>query len=304
VTAWKISATVPAAAAARFDSTLADALVDDGLVVSTVETSRDGPWRSDVFGDSDDSAGPDPRTRERIAHAIAAAAQAAGIATPPWAVEILPDIDWVAENQRSFQPFRVGPFWVHPSHDPGVPPRDTIALRIDAGLAFGTGTHATTRGCLEAIARLPADAAGRAVDVGCGSGILAIAMARLWRQPVLAGDNDPQAVAVARDNAVLNGVGALCAFHVADGLDAAPLAAAAPYGAIVANILAQPLIDLAPAFARALAPDGTLVLAGLLAEQADEVSGACAAHGLAVVDSIVHETGQALWPTLMLRFRR
>ena len=297
---WKVSATVPASAAARFDAALAEALVDDSLIVSTVEVSRDGPWRSDVFGSSDGVDGPDAALRARITAAFAAAARLAGIAALTPTFETLPDTDWVAENQRSFQPFAVGPFWVHPSHDRGRPAADAVTLCIDAGLAFGTGTHATTRGCLEMIARADPARAQRAIDVGCGSGILAIAMAKLWRRPVLGSDNDPEAVAVARDNAVLNGAGDLCVFHVADGLQAPVLKAAAPFDLIVANILAQPLIDLAPSFTTAVAPGATLVLAGLLAEQEDEVAAAYASHGFAVVDRVVHETGGAQWPTLAL----
>jgi len=301
MSAWKVSATVPAAAAARFDAALAEALVDDTLIVSTVEVSRDGPWRSDVFGSSDTVDGPDAVLRARITAAFAAAARIAGIAALAPTFETLPDTDWVAENQRSFQPFAVGPFWVYPSHDRGQPVADAVTLCIDAGLAFGTGTHATTHGCLEMITRIDPAQARRAIDVGCGSGILTIAMAKLWRRPVLGSDNDPEAVAVARDNAVLNGAGDRCTFHVAEGLAAPVLAKAAPFDLIVANILAQPLIDLAPAFAAAAAPGATLVLAGLLAEQEDEVVAAYALHGFTVTDRVVHETGGAQWPTLALR---
>ncbi|MCW5748156.1 MAG: 50S ribosomal protein L11 methyltransferase [Alphaproteobacteria bacterium] len=301
MSAWKISAIVPASAAAAFDAALSAALVDDTLIVSSVETSRDGPWRSEVFGTSDDAGGPDPATRQRLAAAMAAAAGAAGIAPPAWTVEVLPDTDWVAENQRSFRPFAVGPFWVHPSHDPGTPPPGVIALRIDAGLAFGTGTHATTRGCLEAIAQLAPPVPARAIDVGCGSGILAIAMARLWQRPVLGCDNDPDAIEVARDNAALNGVADLCAFHLAHGLDAPALAAAAPYDLIVANILALPLIELAPSFAQATRPGAAVILAGLLAEQVDDVLAAYARHGFREIGRRHHETGGAAWPTLTLR---
>lgn len=300
MTAWKISATVPAHAAAAFDTALAGALVDDTLVVSTVETARDGPWRSEIFGTANGD-GPDAAMKTRIAAAIASAARAARIAAPIWTLDLLPDIDWVAENQRSFRAFAVGPFWVHPSHDPGTPPAGAVPLCIDAGLAFGTGTHATTRGCLEAIARLDPAAPARAIDVGCGSGILTIAMARLWRRPVLGSDNDAEAIAVARDNAALNGVAELCAFHAADGLDSPALAAAAPYDVIIANILAQPLIALAPALTHATARRGAIVLAGLLAEQEEEVCSAYAAHGFTCAGRIVHETGGALWPTLTLK---
>jgi ribosomal protein L11 methyltransferase len=301
MTTWKFSALVPRSAAAAFDATLAEALVDDTLVVTSLETARDGPWRCDVFGDSAETDGPDAATRARIVAAIDAAARVSGIAPPLWTFERLPDVDWVAENQRSFQPFAVGPFWVHPSHDLGAPPAAAVPLRIDAGLAFGTGMHATTRGCLEAIAALDPTAHTSAIDVGCGSGILAIAMAKLWRRQVLGSDNDPEAVPVARQNADVNGVGALCSFHVAEGLNAPALLAAVPFDLIVANILAQPLIELAPAFSRAAAPRATVVLAGLLAEQADDVAAAFAALGFTVVDRRTHDSGGATWPTLSLR---
>jgi ribosomal protein L11 methyltransferase len=235
-----------------------------------------------------------------LGEAIAAAAAHAGIAGPAWDVEVLPDTDWVAENQRSFQPFRVGRFWVHPSHATDPMPADAIALRIDAGLAFGTGTHATTRGCLEAIGALDPARIGNPVDVGTGSGILAIAMALAWRRPVLGGDNDPDSITVARENAGLNGVGDLCDFHLSEGLSAPPLARRAPYDLIVANILAGPLVGLAPSFAEAATSRATLILSGLLVEQADEVVAAYRAQGFTLARGIDHEAGGADWRTLVL----
>ena len=298
--AWKTAVIIPAPAAMAFDGALSDALVDHGLVVSTVETTRDGPWRSEVYGEAADASGPDAATRTLLGVAIAGAARHAGLATPAWDIEVLPDTDWVAENQRSFQPFRVGRFWVHPSHATEPVPDDAIALRIDAGLAFGTGTHATTRGCLEAIGALDPAAIANPVDVGTGSGILAIAMALAWRRPILGGDNDPDSITVARENAQLNGVADLCAFHLSEGLAAPPLASRAPYDLIVANILAGPLVGLAPDFARAAAARATLILSGLLVEQADEVLAAYRAQGFALSRGIDHEAGGADWRTLVL----
>ena len=121
---------------------------------------------------------------------------------------MLPEKDWVAENQRSFRPFQVGPFWVHPSPCREGMPAGALPIEIDAGMAFGTGTHATTRGCLEMLATLDPAETVNAVDVGCGSGILAIAMAKLWQRPVLGGDNDAEAVEVAIENAELQRRGA------------------------------------------------------------------------------------------------
>jgi ribosomal protein L11 methyltransferase len=298
--AWKLAVTIPAPAAMAFDAALSDALVEHGLVVSTVETTRDGPWRSEVYGEAADASGPDAATRALLREAIAAAASRAGIAAPAWDIEVLPETDWVAENQRSFRPFRVGRFWVHPSHATDPVPQGAIALRIDAGLAFGTGTHATTRGCLEAIGALDPDRIGNPVDVGTGSGILAIAMALAWRRPILGGDNDPESIAVARENARLNGVADLCDFHLSEGLSAAPLASRVPYDLVVANILAGPLVALAPSFATAAAARATLILSGLLVEQADEVLAAYRAQGFALVRAIDHEAGGADWRTLVL----
>ena len=185
--------------------------------------------------------------------------------------------------------------WVHPSHDLGSPPFDAIPLRIDAGLAFGTGTHATTRGCLELLATVEA---GNAVDVGCGSGILAIALAKLWKRPVIGGDNDGQAVAVAIENAELNGVAPLCRFVEAVGLDHRELQAKKPYDLIVANILAGPLLGLADSFATA---GERLLLSGLLLEQADEIVAAYGRKGFEVERHVDLETGGAIWRTLLMR---
>ena len=178
----------------------------------------------------------------------------------------------MAENQRSFRPFQVGPFWVHPSHIADGMPAGLLPLEIDAGMAFGTGTHATTRGCLEMLATLDPAETVNAVDVGCGSGILAIAMAKLWQRPVLGGDNDAEAVEVAIENAELNGVGDALPLRARSiGLRAPELSARAPYDLIVANILAGPLMELSESFAAAMRPGGRVLLSGLLVEQADMI---------------------------------
>jgi ribosomal protein L11 methyltransferase len=280
---WKTWRDVPAADRPACEQAL-EPLAELGFVVTSHELSRDGPWRVEIFGEGD-------KTQ-------VAAATGAG-----WRWEDLPDKDWVAENQRSFRPFQVGPFWVHPSHvDQGMP-RGLLPLRIDAGLAFGTGTHATTRGCLEMLATLDPATTANAVDVGCGSGILAIAMAKLWRRPVLGGDNDPEAVDVARENADLNGVPELCAFTVSAGLQADELARKAPYDLVVANILAGPLVELSDSFAAAVKPGGRVLLSGLLVEQAAQVLSAYEQHGFNVERRIDLETGGAWWRSLVLRRR-
>jgi len=292
MSASKASFTVSASDRAAWENALDERLSEAGLVVTSCEVSLNGPWRIEVYGESEDP---------MVASAIADSARALGAAEPAWAWEALPEVDWVVENQRSFQPFAVGPFWVHPSHNAEGQPAGSIALRIDAGMAFGTGTHATTRGCLEMLATLDAAATANAVDVGCGSGILAIAMAKLWRRPVLGGDNDAEAVEVAIENAGLNGVAELCRFVHAIGLRHDELRAKVPYDLVVANILAGPLMELSDTFSNAVRPGGHVLLSGLLLEQADDILDVYGRWGFDPVRHVDRETGGAVWRTLLLR---
>ena len=278
---WTAWLEVPAADRANHEQAL-EHLAEKGFVVTSREVSRDGPWRIEIFGEGD--------------RAVVAAATGGG-----WHWEELADRDWVAENQRSFQPFAVGPFWVHPSHDAVGMPAGLLPLRIDAGMAFGTGTHATTSGCLKMLATLDRGETANAVDVGCGSGILAIAMAKLWQRPVIGGDNDAEAVEVAQENAVLNGVGDLCRFVHAIGLHNDELQARLPYDLVVANILAGPLMELADSFSAAIRPGGRALLSGLLLEQADDILAVYRRWGFGLERHIDLETGGAMWRTLLLR---
>jgi ribosomal protein L11 methyltransferase len=292
MTVCKTSFVASAGERLPWETALEERLAEAGFVVTSCEISRDGPWRIDVFGEGDPA---------EVEAAIASSADDMGFVPPTCEVEVLPEIDWVAENQRSFRPFAVGPFWVHPSHASEGAPPGALQLRIDAGMAFGTGTHATTRGCLELLATLDTSETANAIDVGCGSGILAIAMAKLWQRQILGSDNDPEAVAVARENAALNGVDDLCSFVEAAGFDTSKIAARVPFDLIVANILAGPLVDLAPSFADAVRPQGHVLLSGLLVEQAAEVLQAYGRHGLSVERRLDLETGGAWWRSLLLR---
>lgn len=290
--AAKASFIAPASERAAWEGALEERLTEAGFVVTSCEVSRDGPWRIDVFGETED---------RQVAGAIREAAHVLGLAEPSWTWETLPDIDWVAENQRSFQPFAVGPFWVHPSHNADGMPAGLLPLRIDAGMAFGTGTHATTSGCLKMLATLDPAETANAVDVGCGSGILAIAMAKLWQRRVIGGDNDGEAVEVARENAILNGVSDLCRFVHAIGLRNGELQARLPYDLVVANILAGPLMELADSFSAAIRPGGRALLSGLLLEQADDVLAVYRRRGFALERHVDLETGGATWRTLLVR---
>jgi len=218
-------------------------------------------------------------------------------------VEQLGEDDWVAMSQSGLQPIRAGRFFVHTPTHRGAAPERSIAFEIDASLAFGTGQHATTSGCLEALDKLERDGRQFAniADIGTGTGLLAFAALALWSDArCIATDVDAVAIEVARDNAAINrvklghGNGELL-LAVADGVDSPLIAARAPFDLIIANILAGPLIELAPGFAAALAPGGTIILAGLLDTQADAVIASYEAVG---VICRVRSTGQ--WPMLVL----
>ncbi|MGZ2412127.1 ribosomal protein L11 methyltransferase [Sphingomonas sp. F9_3S_D5_B_2] len=216
-------------------------------------------------------------------------------------VEQLGEADWVTMSQAGLQPIRAGRFTVHtPTYRPDP---DRINFEIDAGLAFGTGQHATTSGCLEALDALERSGASfsNVADIGTGTGLLAFAALALWPPAkCIATDIDSVAVAVARENAAINrvklghGRGELL-LGVADGMDSPLLTARAPFDLLIANILAGPLIELAPEFAKAVAPGGTIILAGLLDTQAETVAAAYAAEGLTL-----REQGSAQWPVIVL----
>ena len=212
--------------------------------------------------------------------------------------------DWVTISQAGLDPIRAGRFFVHtPTHYKDRP-AEAISFEIDAGLAFGTGQHATTAGCLAALDRLEREGPRFTdiADIGTGTGLLAFAALALWpRAKAIATDIDPVAVEVSRDNAAINGVplghgaGELL-LAVADGMDSAMLTARAPFDLLIANILAGPLIELAPDFAKAIAPGGIIILAGLLDTQVDAVAAAYEALGMTVTDR-----GSGEWPVVVLK---
>jgi ribosomal protein L11 methyltransferase len=205
------------------------------------------------------------------------------------AVEVapLPDQDWIRQSELGLAPVRAGRFFLYGAHDKGRVPDGPIPIRIEAGLAFGTGHHETTSLCLVALTRIARQRRPTHIlDLGCGTGVLAIAAAKLWRLPVLATDIDPIAIEVARANARANGVRPFFRSAVADGLDHPAIRAAAPFDLILANILAAPLTRLAPSLAHALAPNGIAVLSGLLCNQENLVLSFHRALGLTLVRTL------------------
>lgn len=191
----------------------------------------------------------------------------------PFTVSQLPETDWVSKVQRDLSPVEAGRFFVYGSHDADKVPDGREPLLIEASMAFGTGHHGTTLGCLRALDRLAGDGVrGEAVlDLGCGTAVLAMAAARLWPGVMLASDIDAVAVEVAQANVTANDLGGRVRCLEAVGLDHPDLRAASPFDLIFANILKGPLIALAPGITQNLRPAGRVILSGILNEQADEV---------------------------------
>lgn len=214
---------------------------------------------------------------DEIGLALMAAAEGAN----PFIISELPEVDWVAHVRRELTPVEAGRFFVYGSHDADHVPPDVEPLLIEAAMAFGTGHHGTTKGCLEALDRLASAGwqAHRVADIGCGTAVLAMAAARVWPGTVLASDIDAVAVDVAAANVIANGLDGRVVCFEAVGFDHPLLDDSAPFDLVFANILKQPLIDLAPDMARHIGHRGRAILSGLLATQAEEVIAAYGAEG-------------------------
>ena len=218
----------------------------------------------------------------------------------PFVVSELPDVDWVAKVRRELVPVEAGRFFVYGSHDADKVPSNSVPLLIEASMAFGTGHHGTTQGCLRALDKLAAEGmtATRVLDLGCGTAVLAMGAAHVWPDAtILASDIDEVAVEVAEANLAANGLAGRVACIEAEGLDNPDIAGKAPFDLIFANILKGPLIALAPAITDALAPGGRVILSGILNEQADEVIEVYSAAG----NSLVERSEIGEWTTTVLR---
>lgn len=211
----------------------------------------------------------------------------------------LPETDWVAHVKRELAPVVAGRFFVYGSHDADKVPADAVPLLIEAAMAFGTGHHGTTLGCLSALDRLERAGlrATKVADIGCGTAVLAMAAAKLWPETVLASDIDPVAVETAAANVVANGLAGRVICLEAAGFAHPQIAAAAPFDLIFANILKAPLISLAPDMGRFCAESGHVILSGILHEQADEVIAAYETQGFTLVSR--DEYGD--WTTLVMQ---
>ncbi len=230
-----------------------------------------------------------------IALAILAVAHEA----KPFVVSEVPETDWVAHVRRELHPVEAGRFFVYGSHDADKVPEGRVSLLIEAAMAFGTGHHGTTQGCLEALDRLitAGEVKKNTVDIGCGTAVLAMAAAKTWPESVMASDIDEVAVEVAEANVLANNLAGRVTCLEAAGFDHAELSAKAPYDLIFANILKGPLVELAPDIASHTAAGGHVILSGLLNEQANDVKAAYKAEGF----SVEHHAELGEWSTLTLR---
>jgi ribosomal protein L11 methyltransferase len=223
---------------------------------------------------------------------------AAAMGAKEFVVSELPETDWVAHVRRELVPVEAGRFFVYGSHDADNVPADCEPLLIEAAMAFGTGHHGTTLGCLRALDRLASGGfhGHNVVDVGCGTAVLAMGAARIWPETVLASDIDEVAVDVARANVAANGLEGRVTCVEAAGFDHPDLKAAAPFDLIFANILKGPLLALAEDLSAALKPGGFAILSGILNEQADEVISHYARNGI----NLTHRESIGDWTTLTL----
>ena len=284
---WKVTFTLPAPAAA----TAEEAFDDVALSVSGFETDvENGIWTFELLYGA-------PPEIEEVKRRLLVIAKLHDIPLPVPEVEKVEQTDWLAKVAKDFPPLSIGRFYVHGSHVADGPPAGSIPIKIDAGAAFGSGEHGTTRCCLEALDWLGRKRNFRNIlDMGCGSGILAIAAAKLWRVPVLAADIDPIAVRVTQDNVRINREQALVNCAVSDGYAGERIKRGGPFDLIVSNILARPLVQFAPDLAKHLAGNGVAVLSGLLTSQETQVLSAHAMQGLKLQKRFVY--GE--WCTLVI----
>lgn len=257
---------------------------DEGLPVATMEIDEDQKiWEVSIYAPGE----PDEALKKRITNCIGDRFPDAEIE-----LEVFGDTDWIARSLEGLKPVRAGRFMVHGAHDRGAVRINDLAIELEAGQAFGTGHHGTTAGCLEMIEKVMRAASGGprgvdpVLDLGTGSGVLAIAAAMLGPVRVLATDIDPVATRVARENVRHNYASGQVDCVTAPGFHSTAFRDSGPFGLIIANILARPLMRMAPDIRRHLAPGGSVILSGILAEQRWQVLAAFNGQGLRHVQTL------------------
>jgi len=273
IDSWRLTLPCTRAEAEAID---AAEIAIDAVLMTTEEVEDDVErWRLDAYSEAE----PDAAMIAAIRALVPSAADVAPL------VEPLYDEDWVTLSQAGLEPIREGRFVVHTSAHPVDPPAGGRAFLIDAGRAFGTGHHATTSGCLAMLDAMADRRFANVIDVGTGTGLLAFAARHLWpKAQVMATDIDPMAIDVTRENAEANAIAGV-ELIVADGALDEAITAAAPYDLIIANVLAGPLVSMAPELAAIATPGATIVLAGLLETQRDQVVEADAGCGCTLLQT-------------------
>ncbi len=270
---WKISFNLPMAAITNAE----EGFEDLALAISTFEVNEKAKiWSFEMLCEAM------PEMTE-VKSRLLVLSTLFDFPTPQPDVQRVEQQDWLAQVARSFPPMKIGRFYVHGAHYQDAIPAGMIGIQVDAGAAFGSGEHGTTSCCLKAIDWLGKQAEfSNILDMGCGSGILAIAAAKVWRNPVVAADIDEVAVRVTEENCLINRVQQYVTSMVSDGYASDRIKRAAPYDLIIANILARPLVALAPDLKANLAAGGVAVLSGLLTSQETMVMSAHRMQGLSL----------------------
>jgi len=298
---WKITLPCTKAEAESISDDLPDlAMLDPQptLMTSEPDPARPDDWQLDAYVE----AKPDKTLIAAIARLAPSAAKVKPVITH------IPEDDWVTLSQSGLEPIHAGRFFVHTPHNADSVPEGMTGFVIDAGRAFGTGHHETTTGCLMMLDRLKRNGLrfDDIADIGTGTGLLAFAARALWpAAKVIASDIDPVSIEVTEENAAANGVPvgrgrSQVELVVAPGLAHRRLKTRLPYDLLIANILAGPLIELAPVFGNAVLPGGTIILAGLLDTQAEAVAQAYRRQGFYLAGTVVRGD----WPTLRLVKRK
>ena len=281
---------------------LAEGLIDLALSSSAIRENRkhNAPWVLEWI--TEDKPEIDAVISRLSLQAAAYDIPAGEINADDISIEKTPDIDWLQKVYEEFKPFSIGPFFIHGSHYEEDIPNGQIALQIDAATAFGSGEHETTSGCLKAML----DLKGKGVcpwnilDMGTGSGILAIAAWKLWQSPILAVDNDPESIVVTNRHAGMNGLTldkSCLLSDCGDGFNTPIVNKKKPYELILANILAGPVIEMAPSLVSTLDENGYVVLSGMLTEQVQLVASAYEGEGLTYKKQ--YDIGE--WTTLVMQ---
>ncbi len=286
--------TAPEAQARRIAGFLAEAYDPDAAACGAFEMP-DGAWQVEAhFGEQ-----PDVEALRGLV-VLAAGDDSGDRLAASLTIETVAAKDWVKSSLEGLKPVPAGRFMVHGAHDRDRVPPSGLGIEIEAALAFGTGHHGTTRGCLLMLDHLARRKRPRRIlDLGTGTGVLAIAAAKLWKTPVLASDIDRMSVRVARENCALNRVGPLVECVHAAGLGAPQIAARAPFDLVFANILLSPLKRLAAPMARALSPNADVILSGLMTAHADAAISAYRSQGLMLGRSLELDG----WVTLLMEAR-